>query len=121
MNWSAISYSLCVAFFLVHELDAVYRNEWRLLPLLRALPGDRGFVVFTALHLPVLVALVFSAAQDDAPLSLLFRKGLCAFAVVHVGLHFFWPRSERYGFDNLFSRFWIYGAGGFGVAFLLLA
>lgn len=120
MNWSAISYSLCVAFFLVHELDAIYRNEWRLLPLLRALPDDRGFAVFTALHLPVFVALLLSVSRYETFPASAFRGGLCAFAVVHVGIHFFWPRTELYTFDNLFSRFWIYGAGGFGAVYLLL-
>ena len=38
-----------------HELDAVARHEWRLLPVLNKLNDDSGLIVFVLLHIPCLL------------------------------------------------------------------
>jgi hypothetical protein len=40
MNWSAFTFLGCVALFVGHEIDAAYRKEWRLLPVLRTMKDE---------------------------------------------------------------------------------
>jgi hypothetical protein len=89
-----LTYWAMVAAFATHELDAVRRREWRVLPLTRFLPDRVGEEVFVWAHLPLLLlVLVFSDAEG-------FRIGLAAFAVVHVGLHWLFRRHPANEFNN---------------------
>jgi hypothetical protein len=111
---------LCVLLLCMHEVDAIYRKEWEILPILRRLESRRAAEWFLVLHVPFFAVLLFSltaGAPQDVNL------GVGVFAVVHLALHVFWPRTPRYRFDNPTSRFWIWGAGlagGFDVLHPLL-
>lgn len=107
----------CVVFLLTHELDAVYRKEWRLLPILRRWDDEKAARCFIVLHLP-LIYVILMALMPNAPDTL--REGVCVFAIIHVALHFFWPRSDLYLFDNYESRFLIWGAGIAGLLYFIV-
>ena len=109
------SYFLMVAFFISHELDAVKRHEWRVLPLTSFLPEKAGEQVFIWAHAPVL-ALLFALGGFD-PRSL---TALCfsAFSVVHVFLHIGFRNHPEYDFNNLSSWALIIGTGICGTAHL---
>ena len=79
-----VLYWTMVAFFFTHELDAVKRHKWRVLPLTSFLPERVGEQTFIWLHAPLFLAIfLFSqGARVDG-----FHLGLSAFAVIHVGLH----------------------------------
>lgn len=119
MNWRCFAFLCCVSILMGHEIDATYRREWRLLPLLRKMREEVAAAYWVILHvclfLPVLALLAFPGAGFAGA----GRMILCGFAIVHVGLHAFWPRSELYRFDNLLSWTLIGGAGLFGAVHLL--
>lgn len=119
MNWSAFTFLGCVAFFVGHEIDATYRKEWRLLPVLRKMKDETAAAWFITLHVPVVFLLLALIALPETGFAVVSRNVFCAFAVVHVGLHAFWPKSDLYLFDNTASRSLIYGAGLFGVLSLI--
>lgn len=48
---------------LVHEMDAVQLKEWRILPLLSRLDDRRGFAVFTLVHIPIYILLLWASHQ----------------------------------------------------------
>jgi hypothetical protein len=49
---------LAFALMMTHELDAVARLEWRVLPVTSWMPDDVGFHVFVAAHVPLVLVLV---------------------------------------------------------------
>lgn len=109
LYWSA------VAAFFTHELDAVRRHEWRVLPLTSFLPDRLGEEVFVWLHVPLFFAVLwFSRAEG-------FRIGLAAFAVLHVGLHWLFRRHPAYEFNNPASWALILLTGALGAAYLATA
>jgi hypothetical protein len=106
-------------FLLTHELDAVRAHEWRLLPLLRSLPDEQAYQLFTALHVPLylllIVGLFGSAGVNEALL-----VGLNAFFVVHALLHWLLHRHPLYTFRSALSWVLILGAAAAGTIDLIL-
>lgn len=105
-------YWATVAAFLTHELDAVRRHEWRVLPPTSFLPDHVGEELFIWAHVPLFLAVLWFSDQAG------FRQGLCAFAVVHVGLHWLFRRHPAYEFNNLSSWALILLTGILGAAHL---
>lgn len=105
-----------VAAFLTHELDAVKRHEWRVLPITSFLPERVGEQVFIWVHVPVFLA-VFLFSQGHLVGG--FRLGLSAFAVIHVGLHWLFRKHPAYEFNNVSSWGLILLTGALGAAYLL--
>ena len=104
------------AAFLAHELDAVAKHEWRVLPLTSFLPDAIGERVFVWLHLPIVMAVLHFGAEDGW-----FRIGFAGFAVAHVWLHWIYRRHPAYEFDNPGSRALILLTGVLGCAYLAAA
>ena len=42
-----------LAFILTHEMDAIKSREWTMFPLIARLDEKTGYIVFTALHIPL--------------------------------------------------------------------
>jgi Family of unknown function (DUF6713) len=108
-----------VAFFVGHEIDATYRKEWRLLPILKNVKDETAAAWFIALHVPVVFFLLALIALPEAGFTVVSRNVFCAFAVVHAGPHAFWPKSDLYLFGNTVSRSLIYGAGLLGTLYFI--
>jgi hypothetical protein len=107
-----------LSLILTHELDAVRRREWRIFPGLARLDDETGYALFTALHVPLFLALLW--ALFDGGLERGLADGLSAFFVVHVGLHLLALRHPRNEFTGLLSWAAIGGAGLCGVLHLLV-
>ena len=107
-------YAMVGAFF-THELDAVKRHEWRVLPATSFLPERIGEQVFIWLHVPLFALLLWGGDDDVASAT---RLGLSAFAIMHVGLHILFRRHPAYEFNNLSSWALIVLTGILGAAYL---
>lgn len=95
-------YWATVAAIFTHELDAMTRHEWRVMPLVRALPEGAGRNLFLLGHVPLFFfVLWFSASGPNTP----FAVGLSLFALVHVGLHWIYRHHPANEFNNPVS--WI--------------
>lgn len=99
-----------LAFFVAHEVDAVERREWRLLPILGRFDDEIASPAFTALHVPLCVLLLWAA--DNPSDAGRFRSHLVldVLLVVHAGLHKLLEDHDLYEFDSRLSRVNIYGA-----------
>ncbi len=107
-------------FMFTHELDAVRRHEWRIMPLINRLSDEAGFAVFVLSHIPLfglLSWLLFGAHNDLMSPS---RQVFSGFCVVHVLLHWLFRNHPANEFDNPFSQFLIWGCGMAGAIYLLL-
>ena len=107
-------YSMVGAFF-THELDAVKRHEWRVLPLLRSLPERAAEQAFIWMHVPLFAVLLWGGDGNPSNPT---RIGLATFAIVHVGLHFLFRKHPAYEFSNLSSWGLILLTGLFGALYL---
>lgn len=108
-------YHATLAALLTHELDAVKRHEWRVLPLTRWMPERVGEQVFIWCHVPLVLALLLYGEQGETAAEV--RLGFAGFAVVHVGLHWAFRKHPAYAFNTPSSWALILLAGGLGAAY----
>jgi hypothetical protein len=107
-------------FLLVHEMDAIRCKEWRVFPLTSRMDEELGYLVFTAVHIPLYALLLWGLyGGDDSGRWLIV--GLDTFFVVHVGLHVLYLNHPEYRFRSVFSWVLILGAGIFGGVDLLVS
>lgn len=113
---ASVAFHLMLAFMIAHELDAVRRHEWRLLPLMRRLPEDWARTLFVWAHVPLaLIIFQLVLAGKSATGSIL----LSAFAIVHVGLHWVFRNDPANEFTGPTSIAFIVLAGVFGAMHLV--
>ncbi|WP_029041038.1 DUF6713 family protein [Cucumibacter marinus] len=111
-------FTLSVALIVTHEIDAVARHEWRVLPLTAFLPEKAGFAVFVLAHVPLIWLALWGGYHAEAGTAALSRLLIAGSCVVHVGLHFIYRKHPAYEFDNPLSQSLIWGAGAAGAAYL---
>jgi hypothetical protein len=93
-----------MALLVVHELDAVRRREWRMLPFLNRLEDKAAYRAFVLLHAPIVVAFLWLLGHPSANVRLWFQTFVDAFLVVHVGLHHIFRTHEANEFATTLSR-----------------
>ncbi|KPN96069.1 DUF6713 family protein [Lysinibacillus sp. ZYM-1] len=97
-----------LALFLLHEMDAIRRSEWRLFIVLKDLEDSKAYQIFTIIHLflyVIILTLLFSQYQ-----TITFWV-LDIFFIIHAILHLLFERHPRNEFKNTFSRAIIYPMG----------
>ena len=105
---------------LAHEMDAIRSKEWKIFSILAKMRDEAGYVVFTALHVPMYALLLWGLyGGGDVNHKLII--GLDIFFVVHVLLHVIFYNHPENRFRSVFSYALIFGAGMFGVVDLFLS
>ena len=105
-----------LSLFLLHEMDAIRRSEWRLFIVLKDMDDTKAYQVFTFIHLflyVIILCFLFSQYQ-----TIVFWI-LDLFFILHTILHFLFERHPRNDFKNSFSRMIIYSMGILAVFHLL--
>ena len=113
-----VLFGLTVAFLATHELDAVKRHEWRILPLTSWLSDQSGERVFIWSHVPLFLLILWIAGQGAASTAAL---ALSAFAVLHAGLHWLFRAHPQNEFTGAGAWLLILGAALSGGCHLLAA
>jgi hypothetical protein len=108
------------ALLVAHELDAVEQAEWRLLPLLNLMPDDTAYVVFVALHVPLIAGLVWLTTHASPRIQQRSQLGIDAFLIIHAALHWFLSSDPLYTFHSSLSNALIFGGGLVGLLHLVL-
>lgn len=93
-----------VALLLTHELDAIQRHEWRIFPFICRLKDDTAYYVFTVLHVPLFVLLLWLMCHPSENVRYGFQVSMDVFFIVHLGLHQLLKSHPKYEFTGLFSR-----------------
>ncbi len=104
-----------------HELDAVARAEWRVLPGLSLLDDDLAQPLFILLHVPLFALLTGLLASADAVIRARTRHGISLFLVVHAGLHLLFSGHRHYDFGTPLSEGLIFGGALCGLGWLALS
>ena len=113
MDFPGLAFWLMAGFLATHELDAMVRHEWRVLPVLRLLPDETGKQVFLWAHVPFFALVMWIAGQGPFSTPALV---LSAFSIVHVGLHWIFRNHPAYEFRGFGSNALIVLAGLSGAA-----
>ena len=91
-----------LACILTHELDAIQQEEWRFFNMPFQLEDDTAYRLFTILHVPLFIALLWAIPSQNFQIS--FDIFVIAHAIVHWIL-----RNHRYvNFNNTLSSFLIF-------------
>ena len=113
-NWKHALFYVALALLACHELDAVARHEWRLLPILSSLDDDTGMAVFVLLHIPLFAVLFLLTGHRDTKIRRRSQLGIDAFLIVHAIGHFAMSGHERYEFTAPVETITIYGGAIIG-------
>ncbi len=116
---SYIFFFIALTFILTHEMDAVKSREWAIFPFLTRLDEKTGYIVFTAIHIPLFLAILLALFGSDG-LNRGFMIGLDIFFIVHVFLHVLFLNHPQNEFKSAFSWIIIVGAGVTGLLDLVL-
>ncbi|WP_328203760.1 DUF6713 family protein [Brevibacillus nitrificans] len=84
--------------FLLHEMDAIRRSEWKLFIVLKDMDESKAYRVFTLIHLPlytIILCFLFSKYQTVA------FWVLDSFFIILAILHLFFEKHPRNGFKSL--------------------
>lgn len=115
-----LAFYLGLGALMTHELDAVGNHEWRVLPLVRALPDDAGLAVFVALHVPVFALLVAGVASTKPGIRSGTRIGVALFLVIHALLHLLFSGHPAYEFHSVLSETLIFGGAVCGAVYIAI-
>lgn len=111
---------LGLALLIAHELDAVARHEWRLLPGFAFFEDDAARDMFVLLHIPLLLIVFWVMTHRDAGVKRAGRMVIAALLVIHGGAHFLLSGHALYEFKGIVAHLSIYGAALAGAAYLVL-
>jgi len=109
-----------LAFFIFHEIEAIYRNEWKMLTILKNVSDPIKKRIYLYLHLPlpsILVGYVYSVfILCFYEFFILFNL----FAVIHLFLHIYFLKKSVNVFSLKFSFIIMIGFALTGIVNLIL-
>ena len=108
---------IALSLMLMHEMDTIRCQEWRIFPVLSMLDGPHAFRFFMIAHLPIYYLLIWLLISDAAGPALV--TGLDIFFLLHLMLHLVSLRNPANEFTDWLSWGLIGGTAGFGGAHLL--
>lgn len=108
------------ALLLAHELDAVAQSEWRLLPLINLMADEPAYTVFVALHVPLVVVLIWLFTHPSKIVRWRSQLALDAFLCAHALVHWLMSGDAEYTFHSPLSKAMIFGGGAVGLVHGLL-
>ena len=103
-----------------HELDSMLNHEWRVIPIIRALPDDTGLIIFVTAHIPIFALLVALVSSQNSRTRQMTRIGIGLFLVSHGLLHILFKDHPDYEFSSMLSNVLIFGGSLLGIVYLVL-
>ena len=111
---------LNLALLLVHELDAIRRQEWRMFAFLNRLDDEKAHQLFALLHAPLFVLIFWFLSRSNQPIYFWFQLAVDLFLVIHWGLHLLFRSHPANAFTTFFSKRLIEGMALLGLVHLIL-
>lgn len=98
-----------------HELDAVFRHEWRILPGLNLLQDGPARTAFILIHIPAFVALFWLTGHSSNVIRSRSQLGVDIFLIGHAAVHLVISGHELYEFEPPVETITIYGGALVGL------
>ncbi len=109
---------MAFALLISHELDAMIRQEWRLLPGFGSLSDDRAADVFNLLHVPLFGLIIAGVMSRSDRVRHWTVAGVELFLVGHAVAHTVLRGAEDYRFEAPVETITVYGSALFALAHL---
>ena len=119
-DWKHALFYLGLSLLACHELDAVARHEWRLLPILDLLPDETGQTVFIIAHIPLFLAIFWLTGHRSPAIRHRSQMAIDGFLVVHAIAHFVLSDQELYEFEGPLEWLFVYGGGVVGASHIIV-
>ncbi|MDR2950574.1 MAG: hypothetical protein LBV71_15410 [Prevotella sp.] len=107
-----------LSLFLIHEMDAIRCEEWKMFPVLSSLSDRKGYIIFTTLHIPIFIVIFWFITNVTT--AGIFTKIFDVFMIIHFLLHLLFLNHEKNKFKDVFSWSIITGIAICGLFDLIL-
>ena len=114
------TFVLALALLFTHELDAVDKREWRMIPFLNRAPDKTGAGIFVFAHVPIFAVCIWFLFGVSATSTGAFMIGFSFFCIAHAFAHLAYRNHPENGFKTVASQGLIWGSSAFGAAYLFL-
>lgn len=108
---------LGLSLLLIHEMDAIRCEEWKILPLFSSLNEKLAQQLFILLHIPLCYFLLMALSVEG---NQLYIDYLDWFFIIHLGLHVLFLKHPKNQFKDWISWLLIIGVGFCGMIDLLV-
>jgi hypothetical protein len=115
-----ILFSVILSLLLVHEMDAIRAKEWKMIIVLKNMSEEAAYRLFTLIHIPLYVAVIFMLFHGGAVASYLLKIVIDVFLLGHAIIHFGFRKHSDNGFKTWFSKSIIYSMSALALFHLCL-
>jgi Family of unknown function (DUF6713) len=109
-----------LALLACHELDAVSKFEWRLLPILSTFEDETGLAAFILLHIPIFAVVFWATGHTNKIIRWRSQVGVDLFLLAHGLIHFVLSDHALYEFEPPIETITVYGGALVGIIHLVL-
>jgi len=120
MNMLPVLFALNFSLLLLHEMDAIRAEEWKMFIFLKDMKEQTGYIVFSLIHLPLYFWVIFTISQIWSGGYVLIYLLTDIFLIAHAIIHFFFRKHSANGFRSIYSNVLIYCMAVLGMIHLLL-
>jgi hypothetical protein len=92
-----------ISLLILHEMDAIRRKEWKLFVVLKNMNEERGYLVFSLLHLPLCFLILYFIMNNSGPYYRTFTLVVNIFLVFHGGIHLLFRNKSGNEFSGVYS------------------
>lgn len=103
-------FCLVLALLACHELDAMVKNEWHLLPVLKNMPDTQAMPLFIWLHIPMFAVLFWMGGHENPVWRRRMQALIDSLVIVHAAAHFILSGHPHYEFEPPIETITVYGA-----------
>ncbi len=111
-------FALTFALLISHELDAMIREEWRLLPGFGSLDAGPAADVFNLVHVPLFTMIVMGVMSPRPYIQRMTSVAVEVFVIGHALAHAVLRRTAEYNFEAPVETITVYGAAALAAVHL---
>jgi hypothetical protein len=111
MNWIPILFAINFTLLLLHEMDAIRAKEWKMFIVLKSMPEQTAYIIFSVMHFPLYFWVIFTISQAFSSGYALVYLITDVFLIAHTAIHFFFRRHTANQFSSIYSNLLIYFMG----------
>jgi len=105
-----ILYITILVLFFIHEMDAIRKKEWNMFLILKDMDEEKGYQIFTVLHIPIYFMLLYLLINGtDAAIYL--GALVDVFFIFHSLIHIIFLKHRNNQFIGFFSNVIIHSLG----------
>jgi len=102
---------LNVSLLFLHEMDAIFRKEWKMMIVLQNIEDEKAHIIFTAAHVFLYMMILYLVVYQKDIIFWILQP----FSIFHLFLHLGFRNHRSNNFKNLFSLAIIYAMALIGI------